>query len=128
MAVTFAQTYEARLFAVDVTSHVLTERRRRMTQTLWIACGGALGSVARYWIALWASPVSRTLPLGTIGINIAGSFLIGFFGTLLILDRLLWYTDLAERPISSTRKYQAVRYGGHLRWVHHLLVLQPANA
>ena len=70
------------MFAVDVTSHVLTERRRRMTQTLWIACGGALGSVARYWIALWASPVSRTLPLGTIGINIAGSFLIGFFGTL----------------------------------------------
>ena len=53
-----------------------------MTQTLWIAFGGALGSVARYWIALWALPVSRTLPLGTIGINIAGSFLIGFFGTL----------------------------------------------
>lgn len=53
-----------------------------MQQTLWIALGGALGSVARYWIALWALPVSRGLPWGTIGINIAGSFLIGFFGTL----------------------------------------------
>ena len=53
-----------------------------MTQTLWIALGGALGSVARYWIGLWALPISRTLPWGTIGINIAGSFLIGFFGTL----------------------------------------------
>ena len=53
-----------------------------MQQTLWIALGGALGSVARYWIALWALPVSRHLPWGTIGINIAGSFLIGFFGTL----------------------------------------------
>lgn len=53
-----------------------------MQQTLWIAFGGALGSVARYWIALWALPVSRSLPWGTIGINIAGSFLIGFFGTL----------------------------------------------
>lgn len=53
-----------------------------MQQTLWIALGGALGSVARYWIALWALPVSRSLPWGTIGINIAGSFLIGFFGTL----------------------------------------------
>ena len=53
-----------------------------MQQTLWIALGGALGSVARYWIALWALPLSRSLPWGTIGINIAGSFLIGFFGTL----------------------------------------------
>ncbi len=53
-----------------------------MQQTLWIALGGALGSVARYWIALWALPVSRHLPWGTIGINVAGSFLIGFFGTL----------------------------------------------
>jgi CrcB protein len=53
-----------------------------MTTTLWIALGGALGSVARYWIALWALPVSRTLPWGTIGINVAGSFLIAFFGTL----------------------------------------------
>lgn len=53
-----------------------------MVQTLWIALGGALGSVARYWIALWALPISRSLPWGTILINIAGSFLIGFFGTL----------------------------------------------
>lgn len=53
-----------------------------MATTLWIALGGALGSVARYWVALWALPVSRSLPLGTIGINIAGSFAIGFFGTL----------------------------------------------
>ncbi len=53
-----------------------------MSATLWIALGGALGSVARYWVALWAIPFSRSLPFGTIGINVAGSFLIGFFGTL----------------------------------------------
>lgn len=53
-----------------------------MATTLWVALGGALGSVARYWIALWALPVSRSLPWGTIGINVAGSFLIAFFGTL----------------------------------------------
>lgn len=53
-----------------------------MAETVWIALGGALGSAARYWIALWAVPVSRHLPWGTIGINVAGSFLIGFFGTL----------------------------------------------
>lgn len=53
-----------------------------MTDTLWIALGGALGSVARYWLALWALPISRSLPWGTILVNVAGSFAIGLFGTL----------------------------------------------
>jgi CrcB protein len=54
----------------------------RVGYTALIALGGALGSVARYWLAVWALPASRSLPWGTIGINVAGSFLIGFFGTL----------------------------------------------
>ena len=53
-----------------------------MPVTLWIALGGALGSAARYWIAQWALPISRSLPWGTILINVAGSFAIGLFGTL----------------------------------------------
>jgi CrcB protein len=53
-----------------------------MPETLWVALGGAIGSTLRYWIAVWALPVSRALPIGTIGINIAGSFIIAFFGTL----------------------------------------------
>lgn len=50
--------------------------------TACIAVGGALGSVARYWVAVWAAPYSRSLPWGTVGINVTGSFVIGFFGTL----------------------------------------------
>ncbi|WP_428394942.1 fluoride efflux transporter CrcB [Lichenicoccus sp.] len=50
--------------------------------TLWIALGGALGSVARFWLAALAEPISRSLPLGTIAINVSGSLLIGLFGTL----------------------------------------------
>ena len=53
-----------------------------MTQTLLVALGGAIGSVARYWLAVWAIPLSRSLPWGTIAINIVGSFAISFFGTL----------------------------------------------
>ena len=53
-----------------------------MPVTVWIALGGALGSVARYWIAVWAVPISRSLPWGTILINVGGSFAIGLFGTL----------------------------------------------
>ncbi len=49
---------------------------------LYVIVGGALGSLARYAVSVWALPVSRDLPWGTIGINIVGSFIIGFFGTL----------------------------------------------
>jgi fluoride exporter len=44
--------------------------------------GGALGTLARYVVSVLALPISRQLPWGTILINITGSFVIGFFGTL----------------------------------------------
>ncbi|TPM38113.1 fluoride efflux transporter CrcB [Mesorhizobium sp. B2-3-4] len=47
-----------------------------------VMAGGALGTLARYLVSLWALPVSSQLPWGTIIINISGSLLIGFFGTL----------------------------------------------
>ena len=49
---------------------------------IYVMIGGALGSLARYAISAWTLPISRDLPWGTIGINIVGSFIIGFFGTL----------------------------------------------
>lgn len=49
---------------------------------IWITAGGALGTLARYLVATWALPISDRLPLGTITINITGSFLIGLIGTL----------------------------------------------
>ena len=52
------------------------------TTCLLIALGGALGTLARFAVGLAAAPISQNLPWGTIGINIAGSFVIGFFGTL----------------------------------------------
>jgi CrcB protein len=55
-----------------------------MQTTFWVAIGGAIGSVARYWIALWMVPFSRDLPWGTMLINVVGSFLISFFGTFTI--------------------------------------------
>ena len=55
---------------------------RRVSETLVVALGGAIGSTARYWLALWALPLSRSLPWGTVAINIIGSFAISFFGTL----------------------------------------------
>lgn len=52
------------------------------TNCLIIMAGGAIGTLARYLMSLAAVPISGQLPWGTILINIAGSFIIGFFGTL----------------------------------------------
>ena len=49
---------------------------------LIVMFGGALGTLARHAISVLAAPISRQLPLGTILINISGSFVIGLFGTL----------------------------------------------
>jgi protein CrcB len=58
-----------------------------MLTYLYIAFGGAIGSVARAWMA---NAVARALgphfPWGTIFINILGSFVIGFFGALTASD------------------------------------------
>ncbi len=47
-----------------------------------VMLGGALGTLGRYLISVLALPMSGQLPWGTILINITGSFIIGFFGTL----------------------------------------------
>jgi CrcB protein len=50
---------------------------------LWIAIGGALGSVARYACSSAAArSFGETFPWGTLLVNVLGSFVIGFFSTL----------------------------------------------
>ena len=54
-----------------------------MITYLWIAIGSALGGVARYACSsLVAHWFGETFPWGTLIVNIAGSFVIGFFSTL----------------------------------------------
>lgn len=52
------------------------------TTCLIVAIGGAIGTLARYVISVLALPISGELPWGTIAINVTGTFIIGFFGTL----------------------------------------------
>jgi len=52
---------------------------------LWVALGGALGSVARFWVnGLVSDKFGATFPWGTLVINVAGSFIIGVIGALAI--------------------------------------------
>jgi CrcB protein len=49
---------------------------------LWVALGGALGSVARYWMGVRISLLAGlTFPWATILINVLGSLVIGFLAT-----------------------------------------------
>jgi CrcB protein len=54
-----------------------------MENYIWVAVGGALGTTGRYWLSgVVARMVGETFPWGTLLINVTGSLLIGFFGTL----------------------------------------------
>jgi protein CrcB len=58
-----------------------------MLTYLYIALGGAIGSVARAWTAnVFVRMYGPHFPWGTIFINITGSFIIGFFGALTTSD------------------------------------------
>lgn len=57
------------------------------TTYLWIATGGALGSVARFWLNGIISTrlaVGGTFPLGTLVVNVGGSLIIGVLAALTI--------------------------------------------
>jgi CrcB protein len=52
---------------------------------LWIAIGGALGSMARYGIGGLVSEKfasSQSFPWGTLVVNVSGSFIIGVLGAV----------------------------------------------
>src|SRR5580692_11138271 len=62
------------------------QKRRSKTQMeayIWVAVGGAVGTIGRYWLSgLVASVAGETVPWGTLLINVSGSFVIGFFAAL----------------------------------------------
>ncbi len=55
-----------------------------MRDALWVALGGAIGSVLRWSVSSWLARLSRdaAFPWGTLAVNIAGSCAIGFVLTL----------------------------------------------
>lgn len=55
-----------------------------MQKYLWIAMGGALGSIARYWVgSAVGSRMGVKFPYGTMIINISACIIIGFSITYL---------------------------------------------
>lgn len=56
-----------------------------MNSMLLVAAGGAVGSVLRYLVGLWSVRlVGAAFPWGTLAINVAGSFVIGFLAEMIL--------------------------------------------
>ena len=54
-----------------------------MLSYLWVSIGGAIGSAGRFWISgLVAERYGQTFPLGTLAVNVTGSFAIGLLAGL----------------------------------------------
>lgn len=54
-----------------------------LAATFWVAFGSAIGGVARYWVGIVVARLAgEAFPWGTLLINIVGSFVIAYFGTL----------------------------------------------
>ncbi len=55
-----------------------------MKEIIAIMMGGALGATSRHLINLWVQRFAQgNFPIGTITVNLLGSFFIGLFGALL---------------------------------------------
>jgi fluoride exporter len=46
---------------------------------LWISLGAVAGANLRYWLSSLLARVTAEFPLGTLAINVTGSFVLGFF-------------------------------------------------
>ena len=60
---------------------------------IYLVVGGALGTLARYYVSGWFADLGGPKPLGIFVVNIAGAFLIGLFLTL-SEERFLWPAEL----------------------------------
>lgn len=64
---------------------------------MWVAIGGALGSIARFWCSdVAARTIGETFPWGTIIVNIIGSFIIGFAATAMGPDGRMFVGNTAR--------------------------------
>jgi fluoride exporter len=55
-----------------------------MLTYLWLGLGGAIGTIARFWLdGVVSNRFGRTFPLGILTINVTGSFIIGLLFALI---------------------------------------------
>jgi len=79
-----------------------TSSKRYATLILYacVAAGAVIGGLARYLVSLLVLPVAA-FPLATLFVNVTGSFIIGFYGTLSGPDGR-WFASAQQRQFVMT--------------------------
>ncbi|KEA63888.1 CrcB protein [Marinobacterium lacunae] len=70
-----------------------------MIHWLLVALGGAVGAMGRYWVSGVLNNAENKLPLGTLTVNVLGSFLMGVC-FVLVLERAKLSPEM--RPLLMT--------------------------
>lgn len=71
-----------------------------MVRTLLIAVGGALGTMARYGIGLWAGrTLGAAFPYGTFIVNVVGCFLIALVAELALSTA--WFSPTLRLTLTT---------------------------
>ncbi len=60
-----------------------------MIKILLIGSGGFIGAISRFLFTKYANSFADTFPLGTLGVNLLGSFLLGFIGFTILLPQFI---------------------------------------
>jgi fluoride exporter len=90
-----------------------------VSRFLWICLGGALGTGARYLLSGWLlRAVGPAFPVGTLAVNVVGSFLLGFLMQVATTTELLGPTlrltlttgVMGGFTTYSTFNYETLRY------------------
>lgn len=64
---------------------------------LWIGLGSALGGMLRYGLTEWVTGLAgKSFPLGTLLVNVSGSFLIGMFAALTQSSANWWGSEFGR--------------------------------
>ncbi|GAB7388665.1 fluoride efflux transporter CrcB [Bacillaceae bacterium] len=90
-----------------------------LLHALLVGTGGAFGAVARYAVSRWMARRRATLPLGTLTVNLLGSFLLGWLygnGPGETIALLCGAGFLGAFTTFSTLKWESVQLGRKKQW------------
>ena len=100
-----------------------------MERALWVAAGGAVGSVLRYLVGRWLTTGSGTdFPWGTFAVNVVGSVLLGLVMQLAVEAKAISDTMRIALGVGvlggfttySTFAYETWRMTDAREWGHAL--------
>ena len=88
---------------------------------VWIALGSAIGGVLRFWLAGLIAAWAGLAFIGTLAVNVSGSFLIGFIaalGPIPFTRQLFMIGLLGGYTTFSSFSLQTLELAREGRWLH----------